>query len=239
MAGVQIEFQFESVDGEDRFLREYLIDAWERFDASDFFETGWFWRVSQFAEYVDTIDSGFVLLVFDGDADDLIAAEREHWRNFEGLDSWEVSLYESMDLWDEEAPDGYSSVLDEEMARKGNIGGEWQYRLLPLAARFSLAYLREFDDSLPAVGDVSETNRTGVGFWTHLHYTMLQCGYDWYDETDACLKGMKFRLKTLVSDLDADAARTEYRRITTEWEAYEDELEKWIDEHPEGEAWEL
>lgn len=237
MTGATVEFRFESTDDETRFLREYLADAWERFEASDFFETGWFWRFSQFAEYDVDID-GLVLLVFDGDPDDLIAAEREYWQHFDGLDSWEEHRYENAE-WEWHPDEAYDSVLEEQKARKGEIGGEWQYRLLPLAARFSLEYLREFDDPLPAVDDVSEKNRTGVGFWTHLHYTMLQCGYDWYDETDACLKGMKFRLKTLVSDFDADTARAEYERLKTGWDAYEDELEEWITEYPDGEAPEL
>ena len=243
MAGATIEFQFGSVNDKKRFLREYLADAWERFEASEFFETGWFWRFNQFAEYHDV--DGLVLLIFDGDPDDLIAAEREHWQNFDGLDSWERCSYENSDVWTEwegyewHSGEGYNSVLEEEKARKGEIGGEWQYRLLPLAARFSLEYIREFDDPLPAVDDATERNRTGVGFWAHLHYAMLQCGYDWYDETDACLKDMKFRLKTLVSDRDADAARAEYERLKAELDAYGEELEEWIEEHPNGEVPEL
>jgi hypothetical protein len=82
---------------------------------------------------------------------------------------------------------GYSSVLEEQTARQGEIGGEWQYRLLPLAARFSLDHLREFDEPLPAVATASEENLAGVGFWIQLHYTMIQCGYDWYDETQTYL----------------------------------------------------
>ena len=87
MAGATIEFQFGSVNDEKRFLREHLADAWERFEASEFFETGWFWRFSQFAEYHDV--DGLVFLVFDGDPDDLIAVEREtlaelRWTRFMG-----------------------------------------------------------------------------------------------------------------------------------------------------------
>lgn len=238
MTGATIEFQFESADDEKRFLREYLADAWERFETSDFFDTGWFWRFSQFPDH-DALPDGLVLLNFDGNPDNLIEAEKEHWQTFDGLDSWEKHLYENSDGWEWHPEEEYDSVLQMQKARKGEIGGEWQYRLLPLASRFSLEYLREFDDPLPVVDDVTEENRAGVGFWTHLHYTMLQCGYDWYDETDASMKDMKFRLKTLVSDFDADTARTEYERLKTEWEAYEDELEEWIAEHPNGEAPEL
>jgi hypothetical protein len=36
------------IDSEAQFLREYLTDACKRFEASEFFETGWFWRTGQF-----------------------------------------------------------------------------------------------------------------------------------------------------------------------------------------------
>lgn len=241
MAGAHIIFELESIDAEQRFLRTYLAEAWKRFEASDFFETGWFWRHGQFNEYFGQ-DRGRVFLVFDGNPDDLVETEESHWQNFDGLDSWELHRYENPDAlrgggW--ELEEGYDSVLEEQKARKGERGGEWQYRLLPLAAQFSLAYLREFGDPLPAVAEQSETNLTGVGFWSLRHYTMIQCGYDWYDETDAYLKGIKFRLKTLASDFDPETAREEYARLTAELEAYEDEFEDWLAEHPNGEAEEL
>ena len=242
MAGANIVFTFESSEGEGRFLRKYLIDAWERFEVSEFFETGWFWRFGQLLEQFPEHDSGGVNLVFDGDPDALIATEEEYWEDFTGLISWECHRYENPDAvrgggWDMD--ETFSSVLEEQRARKGEIGGEWQYRLLPLAARFSLEYLREFDEPLPVVDTESAENLIGVGFWSHLHYAMIQCGYDWYDETDAYLKGMKFRVKTIASDFDPDAAREEYLRLQAEWEAYEDELEEWLAEHPDGEADEL
>lgn len=242
MTGANIVFEFETIESEDQFLRKYLIDAWERFEVSEFFETGWFWRSGQFAEYIPDRDGGVVYLVFDGDPDALIAAEEEYWQHFDGLTSWECHRYENQGAlrgggWDLDKT--YSSVLEEQIARQGGIGGEWQYRLLPLAAQFSLSYLREFDEPLPAIAQKSEENRAGIGFWIQLHYTMIQCGYDWYDETDACLKAMKFRVKTLASDRNPDAAREEYTRLKNEWKAYEDELEEWLNKHPDGDAEEL
>lgn len=44
MAGATLVFEFESPADESRFIREYLVDAWERFETSDFWESGWFWR---------------------------------------------------------------------------------------------------------------------------------------------------------------------------------------------------
>jgi hypothetical protein len=95
--------------------------------------------------------------------------------------------------------------------------------------------LRRFDEPLPIVGEETDENRTGVGFWAIIHYLMIQCGYDWYDESAACLKGMKNRVKSLASYESAASAREEYAHLLTEWEAYGDELEPWLDEHPTGE----
>ncbi|WP_247728349.1 hypothetical protein [Halovivax limisalsi] len=241
MAGAHIDFELDSIDAERRFLRTYLAAAWDRFEASDFFETGWFWRYGQFNEYFGQ-DGGRVFLVFDGNPEDLIETEEDCWRNFDGLDSWELHRYESSDAlrgggW--ELDEEYGSVLEEQKARKGEEGGDWQYRLLPLAAQFSLAYLSEFGDTLPAVAEQSEANHTGVGFWSLHHYTMIQCGYDWYDETDSCLKGIKYRLKTLANDFDPETAREEYTRLKAELEAYEEEFEEWLAENPNGDAEDL
>jgi hypothetical protein len=68
----------------------------KRFEASEFFETGWFWRTGQFTEYVDHDSSG-VSLVFDGDPNALIETEAERWQNVNGLDSWELHRYENSD----------------------------------------------------------------------------------------------------------------------------------------------
>ncbi|MFC7192610.1 hypothetical protein ACFQL7_24210 [Halocatena marina] len=63
MSGRLIWFQFESIDAETRFVREYLPNAWERFEASDFFETGWFWRYGQYIEYDAGPDGGIYINV--------------------------------------------------------------------------------------------------------------------------------------------------------------------------------
>ncbi len=57
----------------------------------------------------------------------------------------------------------YETVLGAEKARVGEGGGEWQYRLLGPAARYSLNYIREFDEPLPVVGETNERNLTVSG----------------------------------------------------------------------------
>ncbi|SIR07198.1 hypothetical protein SAMN05421858_1319 [Haladaptatus litoreus] len=229
MAGADIEFRFESLEDEELFVREYLPDAWNRFEASEFWERGWFWAYRQFAEYDSGPDCGLARIVFEGDPDAVVESEESYWNRFDGLESWRLRRYE-------ETEEGYSSLLEQQKDVKGEVGGEWEYRLKPLAAQFAVSYFREFDDPLPIIGEASDDNLAGVGFWAMYHYAMIQCGFDWYDETEACLKGMQNRLESLASYEGADAAREEYDRLLAEWETYREELETWFDEHPTGEA---
>lgn len=229
MAGADIEFRFESIEDEEQFVREYLTDAWPRFEESEFWDTGWFWAYRQFAQYESGPDCGLVRIIFEGDPDAVLESETDHWNRFDGLKSWTLRRYEETD-------DGYESLLEQQRDAKGEVGGEWEYRLKPLTARFALSYLREFEAELPAVAEQTDENLPGIGFWTMYHDAMVQCGYNWYDETDACLKGMKNRLKSLASYEGADAAREEYDRLLAEWETYENELETWLDENPTDEA---
>lgn len=227
MAGATVEFHFDSTLDEERFIREYLTRAWERFETVKYWETGWFWSYRQFAQYETGPDGGLVRLVFEGDPDGLIDHESSRWDEFEGLSSWEVERYEDL---------GYGSLLEQQQDVKGEVGGEREYRLKSLLPHFSLAYSSEFEEALPAVDEESPENPLQLGFWAVIHDMMVQCGYDWYDETAACQKAMKNRLKSLAAYRGADAAREEYERLLAEWEAYEDELERWLDENPTGEA---
>lgn len=227
MVGATIELRFESPTAEEQFLREYLPDAWNRFEASEYWETGWFWPYGSFAQYDSGPDGGVVQVVFEGDPETLVATESDQWDEFTDLTSWQVQRYDD---------EGYDSLLEQQKDAKGDIGGEWEFRMKSLISRFSLAYRREFEEPLPAVGEVSEANPKGIGFWAGLHDLYVQCGYDWYDETVACGKAMKNRLKSIAHYRGAEAARDEYDRLLAEWQAYEEEFEDWLDEHPTGEA---
>lgn len=227
MTGATLEFEFDSPEDEDRFIREYLVDAWERFERSDYWESGWFWRYNQFAEYESGPDGGLVRLVFDGDPDKLIDSESARWNELDGLTMWDVERYEEAE---------YNSLLEQQMESRGDLGGEWEYRMKPLLSRFALEYYREFENTLPPVGDEREDNPLQLGFWSAFHNMMVQCGYNWYDETKVCQKALKNRLKSIASYRGSAAAREEYRRLRDEWQEYERELEQWLDENPTGEA---
>lgn len=227
MTGATIEFHFDDPDDERRFLREYLPNAWDRFEASDYWETGWFWAYGQFAAFDAGPDGGFLRLVLEGDADALVAREADRWRAFEGLTDWSVRRYEA---------EGYDSLLAQQTDAKGAVGGELEYRLKPLVARFALDYYREFDEPVPMVGEEGPENPKAIGFWAAVHDLLTQCGFHWYDETAMCERALRNRLQSIAAYRGADAAREEYERIRSAWEAHEEELEAWLDANPTGSA---
>ena len=115
MAGATIELRFTDADAERRFLATELPAAWERFESSEYWDQGWFWPYSHFADYDVGVDGGLVRLVFDGDPDGLVAAESERWEAFEGLTDWNLRRYEE---------EGFESLLAQQRDAKGEVSGE-------------------------------------------------------------------------------------------------------------------
>lgn len=76
MAGADVAFVFDSPADEARFVTEYLADAWDRFEASDCWETGWFWSFGGFEPYDSGPYGGLVQLVFEGIPSDSSNANR-------------------------------------------------------------------------------------------------------------------------------------------------------------------
>ena len=59
MSSTQITFEFEDAESERRFLRRYMVPAWERFEEMDAFESGWFWRHGRFGRHgIDGLEEG-------------------------------------------------------------------------------------------------------------------------------------------------------------------------------------
>lgn len=230
MAGATIEFRFEDVASEVDFIREYLAAAWPRFEANEFWDHGWFWRYGQFADYESGPVGGLLRLVFDGDPDALIEAESGRWDEIDGLESWDCRRYDDP-AGEQEA---FESLLEQQQAAKGAVGGEREYRFKALTARLALDYYRTFDEPLPAVPDSGPEDLKGIGAWALLHDLLVQCGYHWYDETEIALRMLKNRLKSIAAYEGADAAREEYDRIREAWLEHEGELEDWLDDAPTG-----
>lgn len=227
MTGATIEIEFASAAAERQFCSSYLPAAWERFDASEYWEQGWFWAYSQLAETAIDFDGGLVRLVFDGDPDALLAAESDHWAAFDGLTDWTVRRYDEA---------GYDSLRAQQVDSKGPVGGDWEYRYKPLTAEFALAYREEFDERLPAAPDPSADNPHGLGCFALVHALFVQLGYHWHEETDAYLRGIENRIKSIGAHCGEDAAREEYERLRAEFERFESDLAEWLDEIDPGTA---
>lgn len=86
------------------------------------------------------------------------------------------------------------------------------------------------------IGDEHDENPKEIGFWAGIHDILTQCGYNWYDETAMCQKSLKNQLKSIAHYRGAEAAREEYERLLEEWEAHEEELERWLNENPTGQG---
>lgn len=224
MVGANVEFSFATVADEERFVREYLVDAWDRFEESEFFERGWFWRYGPYQQYKGESTGGLVRIVFEGDPEALVAAEGTRWDEFEGLTEWQARKGKEGD-----------SLLVQQQVASGEQVGEWDYRIKPLVTRFVLDYYREFPEPLAMILDDDEIDRD-YGYWTALHYLVVLAGYDRYEETDGALRMTKSRVYSIATYQGAERAREEYERLLEAWKDYGDELETWIDENPTGQS---
>lgn len=220
MTGATIELSFSSERAERRFLASDLPEAWDRFESSDYWDHGWFWPYSQVSEYEVGVDGGLVRLVFEGDPEAFLDAETDWLESIDGLQDWECRRYDDA---------GFESLRAQQIDAKGERGGDWEYRYKPLTAALALAYRSEFDDRLPPDPAVTDANPIGIGFFGLVHSLFVQAGYDWYEENDTYCRGLENRLKSIAAYRGADAAREEYERIRKRWDAFEADLEAWLE----------
>lgn len=221
MAGISIEFEFTDEADEDQFVREYLAPSWDEFERRDDFDFGWFWRSGHLADYdLDGHPDGrWVSLVLEGNPDEFLAREREVWEELRAdgrLDSWTTRRF---------AEDGYDSLLEHQRDVKGEVGGEMYVSLKVAVTRMTVRLLAEFDDQLPVVGETTDANPGPVNFWTIIHLAMLQNGYDWYDEMDACSKAIRNRSLSLAEQTSRSHASDALRERLDELEAFADRLD--------------
>lgn len=223
MVGANVEFAFSSVEAEERFIREYLTEAWERFRVAEFFDRGWFWRYAVYSQYRDGSVGGLVRIVFEGEPSRVVETERERWKSFEGLEDWTVHV-----------PEDGSTLLAQQQAASGERAGELDYRIKPFVTDFILEYYREFEEKIEMI-DAAGPNSI-YGYWVVLHYFVVLAGYDRTDEIDGSLQMMQNRVRSVAKYQGADLAREQYQRLLEEWESFGEELEEWIDNNQTGKA---
>lgn len=225
----QVTFDLPDTERELEFLQAYMVPAWERFDASDAFESGWFWRAGNFARHdladlnredhdLERLEPGMITFVINGDPDAVIETEREYWQKFERdglLAGWETQSFQPT----------YRNAREKLHEKYGREGGDRVYVLRQLAAAVTMDLLAAFDEPLPAVGEPTEENPVPVGFWAMTHFLMKPQGYDWYQEIDACSKAIRNRARSLAAFTSEDEARDVLDGVIRELEMAKEELD--------------
>jgi hypothetical protein len=225
MPSSQVTFQLPDAEAEAWFVRTYLVDAWDRFESMDAFERGWFWRNGRYARHdVDFFDGGRVMLIVDGDPDRVVERERDRWDDLveEGrVDEWTVEPFADV---------GYEDVHSKAVDNVGEEGARLFMALKPLLTRTSLDIYEALDEQVPAVAEESADNPKGIGFWVVFNTLAKQGGYDWYDEIDACTKGIQNRLRSITAHRDEAEAQRQLEETIAELRAFSEELSEWNDE---------
>lgn len=229
MSTTQVTFDLPDTRREVEFLQEYMIPAWERFHASDAFESGYFWRAGNFPhnDLVDVerekhelerLEPGMIIFLINGSPDEIVETEREYWEEFEAaglLDGWETHSFEPR----------VENALAKMRDKYGEEGGDIAYRLRGIAADTTVDLLSEFEQPLPAVGESTEENPVPIGFWTIIHFLMKHQGYDWYQEIDACKTAIKGRVMSLSTFTSDEEARAKLDAVIEELETFRSEFE--------------
>lgn len=224
MRSFQVTFDLPDAASERPFLRTYMVPAWERFEARDCFDCGWFWPFGDVDGPVEldsglVVDDGGVVLVVNGDPtpEPLVESERPRW---DDLEERGVIRGRDEQWFDPE----YEHARAKAVENFGEVGGDRAYRLRPLVARLTLDTLAAFDERPPAVGEATGDNPRPIGFWATIHYLMKQQGFDWQDEVDACTKAIRNRLRSLAHFEGDAAAREELAAVRADLADAEREL---------------
>jgi len=229
MKTTQVTFDLPDTGSEVEFLREYMVPAWKRFEDSDAFESGWFWRAGNFAQRdlveldreeheLDRLEPGMIIFLINGQPERVLETEREYWQEFVAdrlLEDWETHSFRPR-----------CQNAREKMRQKyGRQGGDWAYELRQIAAKTTVNLLAEFDQPLPAVGNPNDENPVPIGFWTMTHFLMKQQGYDWYQEIDACSTSIRSRFVSLASFTSDEKAREKLDEVIEELEEFRAEFD--------------
>lgn len=224
----QVTFDLPETESEVTFLQEYMVPAWDRFEASEDFESGWFWRAGNFARHdladlsredhdLERLEPGMITFVVNGDPGSVIETEREYWREFEAeglLEGWETRSFQPT----------YRNAREKMHEKYGREGGDRVYLLRGLAAELTVDLLAAFDEPLPAVGEPTDDDPVPVGFWAMNHFLMKPQGYDWYEEIDACTKSIRNRARSLAAFTSEADARDALDDAIGDLEAVKEEL---------------
>lgn len=219
-------FATADVAAEERLVREYVVPAFRRLsDRSDVHSVS-FNRYG----HDPSVDGGEVLFVVDGDADAVVASERDRWDAL-------VADGPAEDWWVDDTAVPLVERDDHERLHQ---------RIRATASRMAVVCFEEFDD-LPDAIDAFDTDHDSVvpdaravGWWLGLHYLVNQLGYqanDGEEEIDLFFPLVKNRLLALAvaPGHGPEAAEAKMDELRDELESFCPELHRFREEFGEHE----
>lgn len=179
MAELSVTVETPSLGTEERFIREYVVPTVERFDDAD--EVRFWGRYSA----SNTVDGGRVKIVFAGDPDRILPAERDRLDRLDYVEDW------------------HAEVEADDDTRMTGAEQDLQDRLGRVAAEMNVHYFGEFDER-PPVGRVTDDRFHTRGIWVLLHFLLNEQGYAPEEEVDALFMAIRDRLARIEDEEDLE-----------------------------------
>ena len=185
-----VVFETDSVEAEERVLREYVLPAMERLEDAETCEFVFFNRYG----HDPSVDGGEVDFYVFGDPEALRESERDRWDEL-------VADGPAEEWWTDDAPVDSESFDPEKRLR---------IRLRAAASRMAAEFFAEFEDDRPDALDTFDSEgEFGVGATTLLHHLLNQLGYqadDGEEEIDLCFENVRNRLYALAVSTSVERA---------------------------------
>lgn len=212
-----VVFETESVEAEERVLREYVLPAMERLGDAETCEFVFFNRYG----HDPSVDGGEVDFYVFGDRELLRDSERDYWDEL-------VEDGPAEEWWTDNA-----SVDTESFGPEKRL----QIRLRAAASRMAAEFFEEFEDDRPdALGAFDAEGEFGVGASTLLHHLLNQLGYqadDGEEEIDLCFENVRSRLYAMAASTSVERATGKCEALTGELDGLPDDLAEFRDAHGE------
>lgn len=212
-----IIFETNSVEAEERVLREYVLPAMERLEDDETCEFVFFNRYG----HDPSVDGGEVDFYVFGDPEAIRDSERDHWDEL-------VEDGSAEEWWtDDRAVDSNSFSPEKRL----------QIRLRATASRMAAEFFEEFEDERPdALNSFDTEGEFGVGATTLLHHLLNQLGYqadDGEEEIDLCFENVRNRLYALATSTSVERATSKCEALTGELDGLPDDLAEFREAHGE------
>lgn len=210
-------FDTESVEAEERAVREYVVPAMERLGDAEACESVFFNRYG----HDPSVDGGEVDLYVFGDPEEIRSRERDRWDELVAdgpAEAW----------WTDDRPVDPDSFDPEKRLRN---------RLRATAGRMAAEFFAEFEDDRPDALDTFDSEgEFGVGAQTLLHHLLNQLGYqadDGAEEIDLCFENVESRLYAMAASTSVERAARKCEELSAELEALPEDLAEFRDAHGE------